>query len=50
MNGPCKIFQTDNGLEFNNFELKIYLENINIDYIRSAPYHPQSNYIIINIS
>ena len=43
MNGPCKIFQTDNGLEFNNLELKIYLENLNIDYIRSAPYHPQSN-------
>ena len=50
MNGPCKIFQMDNGLEFNNFNLKIYLENLNIDYIGSAPYHPQSNYIIINIS
>ena len=23
--------------------LKIYLENLNIKYIRSAPYHPQSN-------
>lgn len=43
VNGPCQIFQTDNGLEFNNINLKVYLENLNIKYIRSAPYHPQSN-------
>ena len=42
-NGLCKIFQSDNGKEFNNNMLKIYLENNNINYIRSAPYHPQSN-------
>ena len=43
VNVPCKLFQTDNGSEFNNNILKIYLENLNIKYIRSAPYHPQSN-------
>ena len=43
VNGDCKIFQTDNGLEFNNHLLKIFLENKNILYLRSAPYHPQSN-------
>ena len=43
INLPCKIFQTDNGSEFNNNTLKVYLENLNIKYIRSAPYHPQSN-------
>ena len=43
VNGPCQIFQTDNGLEFNNINLKVYLENLNIKYIRSAPYHPQNN-------
>ena len=42
-NGPCQIFQTDNGKEFNNIVLKTYLENNNIKYLRSAPYHPQSN-------
>ena len=42
-NGPCQIFQTDNGLEFNNVNLKVYLENLNIKFIRGAPYHPQSN-------
>ena len=42
-NGNCEIFQTDNGKEFNNQLLKIYLENNHIKYLRSAPYHPQSN-------
>ena len=42
-NGQCQIFQTDNGKEFNNIVLKTYLENNNIKYLRSAPYHPQSN-------
>ena len=37
------LFQTDNGKEFKNSELKIFLENKNITYINSAPYHPQSN-------
>ena len=43
VNGPYDFFQANNGLEFNNMNLKIYLENLNIKYIRSAPYHPQSN-------
>ena len=43
MGDKCKIFQTDNGLEFNNNNLKLFLENENIKYIRSAPYHPQTN-------
>ena len=41
-NGVCKIFQSDNGKEFNNNMIKIYLENNNIIYICSAPYHPES--------
>ena len=43
INGLYKIFQTDNGLEFNNNLLKTYLENLNIKYVRGSPYHPQSN-------
>ena len=42
-NGPCTIFQTDNGKEFNNIILKTFLENNNVKYLRSAPYHPQTN-------
>ena len=42
-NGTCDIFQTDNGKEFNNQILKIYLENNKIKFLRSTPYHPQSN-------
>ena len=42
-NGKCEIFQTNNGKEFNNQTLKIYLDNNNIKYLRSAPYHPQTN-------
>ena len=42
-NGKCEIFQTDNGKEFNNVILKTYLENNNVKYLRSAPYHPQTN-------
>ena len=42
-NGTCDIFQTDNGKKFNNQILKIYLENNNIKFLRSSPYHPQSN-------
>ena len=41
-NGKCEIFQTDNGKEFNNIQIKIYLENNNVKYLRSAPYHPQT--------
>ena len=43
INGLYKIFQTDNGLEFNNNLLKTYLENLNIKYVRGSPYHPQIN-------
>ena len=39
-NGPCEIFQTDKGKEFNNIILKTFLENHNVKYLRSAPYHP----------
>ena len=42
-NGKCEIFQTDNGKEFNNVILKTYLDNNNVKYLRSAPYHPQTN-------
>ena len=42
-NGPCTVFQTDNGKEFNNIILKTFLENNNVKYLRSSPYHPQTN-------
>ena len=42
-NGNCEIFQTDNGKEFNNELLKLYLENNHIKFLRSVPYHPQWN-------
>ena len=38
-----KIFQTDNGTEFKNAELKTFLENEGIKQIFSGPYPPQSN-------
>ena len=41
--GKCKFFQTDNGSEFKNRELKIYLENENICQIFSSIRHPQTN-------
>ena len=41
--GKCKIFQTDNGAEFKNAELKTFLDNEGIKLIFSRPYHPQSN-------
>jgi hypothetical protein len=43
MNDAPTFFQTDNGKEFKNLNLKIYLENKNIIYIQILPYHPQSN-------
>lgn len=42
-NGVCLFFQSNNGKEFKNNILKIYLENHNIIYILSASYHPESN-------
>ena len=36
-------FQNDNGKDFNNQILKIYQDNNNIKYLRSAPYYPQTN-------
>ena len=41
--GKCKIFQTDNSLEFKNKELRIFLENEGIKLIFSRPRHPQKN-------
>ena len=43
MNGAPTLFHTDNGKEFKNMDLKIFLENKNITYITSAPYLPQLN-------
>ena len=42
-NGKCKIFQSDNGTEFRNNELKVYFENEGITHVFSMPRHPQSN-------
>ena len=41
--GKCKLFQTDNGTEFKNTEMKIYFENEGVKQIFSRPRHPQSN-------
>ena len=38
---PDKL-QTDKGGEFNNEEMKVFLKNQKIKYIRGSPYHPQS--------
>lgn len=40
--GKCKLFQCDNGREFKNRELKIFLENEGIDLIFSRVRHPQT--------
>ena len=44
--GKCKIFQSDNGTEFKNLELKIFLENEDIKQVFSRVYHPQSNGVV----
>ena len=41
--GPPKVFQTDNGLEFCNVATELYLENLNIQHIKSTPRYPESN-------
>ena len=42
-NGKCKIIQSDNGKEFDNIQMKIFYENSNIKFIKSSPYHPETN-------
>jgi hypothetical protein len=42
-NGKCKIIQSDNGKEFDNIQMKIFCENSNIKFIKSSPYHPETN-------
>ena len=41
--GKCKIIQSDNGKEFDNIQMKIFCENSNIKFIKSSPYHPETN-------
>jgi len=41
--GPPNIFQTDQGKEFCNIAIKLYLENLNVKYIRNSPRYPESN-------
>ena len=41
--GACRIYQCDNGKEFKNRELKVYLENENIKLVFSRVKHPQTN-------
>ena len=43
INDPPKILQTDNGGEFVNNILSSYLEEINVEHIKSRPHHPQTN-------
>ena len=40
--GKLESLQTDNGSEFVNDELKMYLSKNRIHHIRGSPYHPQS--------
>ena len=40
--GKPESLQTDNGSEFVNEELKMYLSKNRIHHIRGSPYHPQS--------
>ena len=35
------MLQTDNGKEFTNSKLKIYIKGIGVDHIFGTPYHPQ---------
>ena len=44
-NNGCKLLQSDNGNEFDNREILIFCENEDIKYIKSAPYHPQTNWV-----
>ena len=43
MNGPCEIFNTDNGGEFNNKQIDIFFENLGILHLKSASYHLKFN-------
>ena len=43
INKTPKLLQSDRGKEFDNALLKEYLDSENIKYIRSRPYHPQTN-------
>jgi len=45
-NGKCKLLQSDNGKEFDNREMYIFCKNEDIKYIKSAPYHPQTNWAV----
>ena len=38
--GKPDILQSDNGGEYNNEEMKVFLKNQKIEYIRGSPYHP----------
>ena len=40
--GRPDILQTDNGGEFNNEEIRVFLKNQKIEYIRGSPYHLKS--------
>ena len=40
--GKPNIFQTDKGGEFNNEEMKAFLKNQKIEYIRGSPYPSKS--------
>ena len=44
--GKPDILQTENGGELNNEEMKVFLNNQKIEYIRSSPYHPQSEAVV----
>ena len=42
-NGLCKIIQSDIGKEFDNSEMIIFCENNIIKYVKSSPYHQETN-------
>ena len=44
--GKPSIFQSDNGLEYNNSIIKNLLETNNVKHILSSPRNPQSNGVV----
>ena len=40
IHGYSEIIQSDNGKEFTNKSLNVYLEGIDVKYLNESPYHP----------
>ena len=42
IHGYPELIQSDNGKEFTNKTLNVYLEGIDVEHLYGSPYHPQS--------